>query len=166
MSVWVWRGTFFWSSFWNIFFTQKSHIWSKITQQVTNLKVFRETFLEKMQKLKSAFGLHIRGRIACEPIPKSIQCDPKIMEKTKMCKTHDFLLKIREKSKNLSQKGAQMSDFISGVAPLWAPLAPQSVFWTKNASKRLQKWPQGAQFEPKSDAKVLKMHPKLSKSKP
>ena len=88
------------------------------------------------------------------------------MEKTNMCKTHDFLLKIREKSKNLSQKGAQMGEFISRVVPLGAPVAPQSVFWTKSAPKRLQKWPQGAQIEPKSDAKVLKMHPKLSKSKP
>ena len=81
-----------------------------------------------MQKLQSVFGLHIRGRIACEPIPKSTQCDPKFMEKTNMCKAHDFLRKIPEKSRILSQKGAQMGEFISGVAPLWARLAPQSVF--------------------------------------
>ena len=70
----------------------------------------------------------MRGRIACEPIPKSTQCDPKFMEKTNMCKTHDFLLKIREQLRNMSQKGAQMGDPETGVAPLWAPLAPQSVF--------------------------------------
>ena len=81
-----------------------------------------------MQKLKSVFGLHIRGRIAYEPIPKSAQCNQKIIEKTNICKTHDFLLKIREKSRNLSQKGAQMGDFIFRVLPLGAPLAPQSVF--------------------------------------
>ena len=81
-----------------------------------------------MQKLKHVFGLHIHGRIACEPIPKSTQCDPKFMEKTNMRKAHDFLLKIREKSRILSQKGAQLGEFILGVAPLWAPLAPQSVF--------------------------------------
>ena len=81
-----------------------------------------------MQKLKSVFGLHIRGRIACEPIPKSTQCDPKFMEKTNMRKTHDFLLTIQEKSRISSQKGAQMGDPETGVAPLWAPLGTQSVF--------------------------------------
>ena len=81
-----------------------------------------------MQKLKSVFGLHIRGRIAYEPIPKSAQCNPKFIEKTNICKTHDFLLKIQEKSRISSQKGAQMGDPETGVAPLWAPLAPQSVF--------------------------------------
>ena len=90
--------------------------------------LFREPFLRKMQQLKSVFGLHIRGRIACEPIPKSAQCNPKFIEKTNICKTHDFLRNIREQSRISSQKGAQMGDFISGVAPLWAPLAPQSVF--------------------------------------
>ena len=74
------------------------------------------------------FGLHIRGQIAYEPIPKSAQCNPKFIEKTNICKTHDFLLKLREKSRISSQKGAQMGEEISGVAPLWAPLAPQSVF--------------------------------------
>ena len=99
-----------------------------MTQKVTHLKVVRKTVYEKMQKLKSAFGLHIRGRIACEPIPKSTQCDPKFMEKTNMCKTHDFLVKIHEKSRNLTPKGVQKGEFETGVAPLWAPLAPQSVF--------------------------------------
>ena len=97
-------------------------------QKVTYLKVFREPFLEKTQKLKSVFGLHIRGRIACEPIPKSAECNPKFMKKTSTCKKHVVLLQIHEQSRNVSQKGAQMGDFISGVAPLWAPLAPQSVF--------------------------------------
>ena len=73
------------------------------------------------------FGLHIRGRIACEPIPKSTQCDPKFMEKTDMCKTNDFLLKIHEESRKLTPKGVQKGEEISGVAPLWAPLAPQTV---------------------------------------
>ena len=81
-----------------------------------------------MQKLKSVFGLHIRGRIAYEPIPKSAQCNPKFMEKTNMCKAHDFLLNIREKSRILSQKGAQMGEFILVVAPLGPPLAAQPVF--------------------------------------
>ena len=81
-----------------------------------------------MQTLKSVFGLHIRGRIAYEPIPKSAQCNPKFMEKTNMCKTHYFLLKTRETSRKLPQKGVQMGDPETGVAPLWAPLAPQSVF--------------------------------------
>ena len=74
------------------------------------------------------FGLHIRGRIACEPIPKSTQCDPKIMEKTNMCKTHDFLPNMNEKSRKLTPKGIQKGELISGVLPLEAPLAPQSVF--------------------------------------
>ena len=94
-----------------------------------------------MQKVKSVFGLHIRGRIACEPIPKSTQCDPKLMEKTTMCKAHNFLLKLREKSRILSQKGAQMGEFISGVAPLWAPLAPQSVFLHKKCIQKAPKMP-------------------------
>ena len=74
------------------------------------------------------FGLHIRGRIAYEPIPKSAQWNQKIMEKTSMCKTHDCLLKIHETSRKLPPKGVQMGEFETGVAPLWAPLAPQSVF--------------------------------------
>ena len=81
-----------------------------------------------MQKLKSVFGLHIRGWIACEPIPKSTQCDPNLMEKTNMCKAHYFLLKMQDKSRKLPPKGVQKGDFETGVAPLWAPLAPQSVF--------------------------------------
>ena len=52
----------------------------------------------------------------------------------------------------------------------WRPFGhlwrPNLFFDTKSASKMLQKWPQGASIEPKSDAKVLKVHPKLSTSKP
>ena len=81
-----------------------------------------------MQKLKSVFGLHIRGRIAYEPIPKSAQCDQKIMEKANTCKAHYFLLKTLEQSSKLSQTGVQKGEFETGVASLWAPLAPQSVF--------------------------------------
>ena len=99
-----------------------------MTQQMTHAKVFRQPSQENIQQLKSVCGLHIRGRIAYEPIPKSAQCNQKIIEQTNICKTHYFLLKIREKSRNLSQKGAQMGEFISGVGPLGAPLAPQSVF--------------------------------------
>ena len=97
-------------------------------QKVTHLKVFREPFFKKIQKQKSVFGLHIRGRIACEPIPKSAQCDPKFIEKTNTCKTHDLLLKVQSKSRKLPPTGVQKGDFETGVAPLWAPLAPQSVF--------------------------------------
>ena len=80
-----------------------------------------------MQKVKSVFGLHIRGRIAYEPIPKSAQCNQKIIENTNICKTDCFLLTIRETSRNLSQKGAQMGEFIFRVLPLGAPVVPQSV---------------------------------------
>ena len=81
-----------------------------------------------MQKLKNVFGMHVRGRIAYEPIPKSAQCNPKFIEKTNTCKTPDLLLKMRDKSRISSQKGAQKGDFEMGVAPIWAPSAPQSVF--------------------------------------
>ena len=110
-----------------------------MTQQVTHLKVFREPFFKKKQKLKNVFGLHIRGRIACEPIPKSIQCHPKLMEKANMCKAHDFLLKIREKSRISYQKGAQMGEFISGWRPLGHLWRPNLFSDAKSASKRLQK---------------------------
>ena len=70
-------------------------------------------------------------------------------KKTNICKTHYFLLKTRDKSRNLSQKGVHMGEKISGVAPLWAPLAPQSVFWyekcIQSAPKvtlRCQNWSQ------------------------
>ncbi len=81
-----------------------------------------------MQKLKSVFGLHIRGRIAYEPIPKSAQCNQKIIKKTNICKTHDFLLKISTKTTQNTPKGIQKGELVSGVLPLEAPLAPQSVF--------------------------------------
>ena len=83
-----------------------------------------------MQKPKSVFGLHIRGRIACEPIPKSAQCNPKFIEKTNIYKTHYFLLKIREKSRKLPPKGVQKGDFETGVAPLGAPFF-EAVFGTQ-----------------------------------
>ena len=94
-----------------------------------------------MQKLKSVFGLHIRGRIACEPIPKSTQCDPKFMEKTNICKTHYFLDKIHEKSRKFTPKGIQKGDLISGVLPLEAPLAPQYVFLSKKCIQKAIKVP-------------------------
>ena len=61
-----------------------------MTQKVTHLKVFREPSKKKMEKLKSVLGLHICGRIAYEPLPKSAQCNPKLMEKTNVCKTLFF----------------------------------------------------------------------------
>ena len=66
------------------------------------------------------------------------------MDKTNMCKTRDFLLKMHETSRKLAPKGVQKGEFETGVAPLWAPLAPNLFFGAKSASKRLQKWPQGA----------------------
>ena len=50
----------------------------------------KSLFKKHMQKLKSVFGLHIRGRIACEPILESAQYNPKFMEPTNICKRTNF----------------------------------------------------------------------------
>ena len=67
-----------------------------MTQQLTHFKVFREPFEEKMQKLKSVFGLHRRVRIAYEPIPWGAQCDPKSKKKNACSKYAFFVIKICE----------------------------------------------------------------------
>ena len=79
-------------------------------KQLTTFEIFRDPFYEQMQKLKREFGLHIRVQVAYEPIPKSAQCDPKITEKTNTCNKHYVLLQIRDKSRKLSQTGAQMGE--------------------------------------------------------
>ena len=80
--------------------------------------------IEKIQKMKSVFGLHIRGRIAYEPIPKSAQCNPQFMEQTNMCKTHDVLLKIGDTSRQLPPKVSKWVRIFRGWRPfghLWRP---------------------------------------------
>ena len=74
------------------------------------------------------FGLRRRVRIAYEPIPWSDQGDPKIEEKTQPISESLFLTKKHENLKKRAPKGLQKGDFISGVAPLGAPLEPQADF--------------------------------------
>ena len=130
---------FFEAAFGTNFFTQKSHICSKMTQQVTHLKVFRKPCKEKIQKLKSVFGLHIRRRIAREPIPKSAQCNPKFFEKTNICKTHFFLLKYEKNQENCLKKVSKWVSSKRGWRPFGHLWRPNLFFDAKSASKRLQK---------------------------
>ena len=69
----------------------------KKVPKLTNFRLSRELFLETMQKVKSVLGLHIRVRIAYEPIPKSTQCTPKIEKNSNICQVHTFLPQQTEK---------------------------------------------------------------------
>ena len=98
------------------------------------------TFLRKMQKVKSVFGLHIRGRIAYEPIPENTQRTPKIEKKTlRVSSTRIFASKTQKNMKNYLQR---VSKWVR-VFWCWRPLGhlwrPSLFFETKSASKRLQK---------------------------
>ena len=85
-------------------------------------------FKENTQKVKSVFGLHIRGRIAYEPILWKAPCDPKFMQNKKTLKKLVFLHTMLENLRKLPPKGVQKGESENRVAPLGAPLAPQSVF--------------------------------------
>ena len=89
---------------------------------------FMIQLFRKIQKVKSVFGLHIRVRIAYEPIPKSTQCTPKIEKKAACVKHTLFCIKNTKTCEKRRPKGTQMGDSILVVAPLGAPLAPQFVF--------------------------------------
>ena len=65
-------------------------------------------FNENMQKVKSVFGLHIRGRIAYEPIPKSTQCTTKIEKNSVVYQVHTFCIENTKKCGKWLQKGTQM----------------------------------------------------------
>ena len=81
-----------------------------------------------MQNVKSVFGLHIRERIAYEPIPKSTQCTPKIEKKTTRVKYTLFCIKNTKTYGKLPPKGTQIGEGILVVATRGAPLALQFVF--------------------------------------
>ena len=119
-------------------------------------------FLEKVWKWKSAFGLRRRVRIAYEPIPWSAQGDQKIEEEKQAISEPLFLAKTTEIFKQRAPKGLQKGDFISGVAPLGAPLEPKADFWFKKwahsapkvlpgTEKCFKNDPQRANTDPKSD---------------
>ena len=122
-----------------------------------------------MQEVKSVFGLHIRVRIAYEPIPKSTQCIPKIEENNDVRQVHTFFHQKREIMWNMISKGAQMDAFISGVGPLGTPLAPQYICLyekchqsapkvTRRCQKGLQKWCKSDKSDPKIDEQTLLFH--------
>ena len=74
------------------------------------------------------FGLRRRVRIAYEPIPWRAQGDQQIEEKKQAISEPLLLAKSTEIFKKRAPKGLQKGDFISGVAPLGAPLEPQADF--------------------------------------
>ena len=117
-------------------------------------------FLEKVWKWKSVFGLRRRGRIAYAPIPWSTQGDPKIEEKKEHISEALFLSKKYKKYEKLAPKGLQKGEFISGVAPLGAPLEPQADFWCKKWAHSAPKVPLGTQTCFKNDPKRAKHDPK------
>jgi len=97
-----------------------------------------------MQKVKRVFGLHIRRRIAYEPIPKSTQCTPKIENKSDVCQVHTFFHQkhekhVKKKNKNNSHRYPHVVGSNGAGAP-WGTLGnPVCFFDTKSASKALQK---------------------------
>ncbi len=77
------------------------------------------------------FGLRRRVRIAYEPIPWSAQGDQQIEEKKQPISELLFLARMLKILEKRAPKGLQKGDFISGVAPLGAPLEPQADFCFK-----------------------------------
>ena len=74
------------------------------------------------------FGLRRRVRIACEPIPWSAQGDQQIEEKKQPISEPLFLAEKMKNCEKRAPKGLQKGEFISGVAPLGAPLEPKADF--------------------------------------
>ena len=124
------------------------------------MRSVESNFLEKVWKWKSAFGLRRRVRIACEPIPWSAQGDQKIEEKKPPISEPLFLAKTTEILKKRTPKRLQKGEFISGVAPLGAPLEPQADFWCKKWAHSAPKVPPGTQTCFKNDPKRAKNDPK------
>ena len=112
-----------------------------------------------MWKWKSVFVLRRRVRIACEPIPWSTQGDQQIKEKKATYFRTALLAKKTKMFKKRAPKGLQKGEFISGVAPLGAPLEPQADFWFK-------KWAHSAPKVPPGTEKCSKITPKKAKKYP
>ena len=123
------------------------------------MRSFGTYFSEKVWKWKSVFGLRRRVRIAYEPIPWSAQGDQKIEEKKQPISEPLFLTKKATIFKKRAPKGLQKGDFISGVAPLGAPLEPQADFWFK-------KWAHSAPKVLPGTEKCFKNDPKRAKNDP
>jgi len=128
---------------------------------------FGSYFSERMQNRKSVFGLRRRVRIAYGPIPWSAQGDQHIEERKGHISEPFFFSKhIGNIRKRRAPKGLQMGEFISGVAPLGAPLpsfgAPIRFCYTKNeptvspkCSQDAKMTPQMIPKDPKSATKCL-----------
>ena len=101
------------------------------------LGLFMTPFLRKMQKVKSVFGLHIRGRIAYEPIPKSTQCTHKIEEKSGVCQIHTLFIKNMKKYENYHHR-----------VPKWV----REFWWWRPLGQR---WRSSLLFDTKSASKVI-----------
>ena len=74
------------------------------------------------------FGLRRRVRIAYEPLSWSDQGDPQIEEKQERVSSMSFLHINTKMYQKITPKGVQKAEGETGVAPLGAPLAPQSDF--------------------------------------
>ena len=102
-------------------------------------------------------GLHRHGRIAYEPVSKIAECDPKFKNKLTCFKYKCLPSKTQTCVKKASKRCPKVVVYIG---------APVCFFDTKNASKALQKWTQGANLTPKvmpkckSDSKSFKPEPK------
>ena len=117
-------------------------------------------FLEKVWKWKSVFGLRRRVRIAYEPILWSAQRDQKNEEKKQPISEPLFFAKNTKTFKKWAPKGLQKGDFISGMAPLGAPLEPKVDFWCKKRTHSAPKVLPGTEKCFKNDPKWAKNDPK------
>ena len=106
------------------------------------------------------FRLRRRVRIAYEPIPWRAQGDQKIEEKTQAISEPLFLAKTTDTFKKRAPKGLQKGAFISGVAPLGAPLELQADFGFKKWAHSAPKVPPGTQTCFKNDPQRAKNDPK------
>ena len=104
------------------------------------MKSFGSYLLEKVWNQKSVFGLRRRARIAYEPILWNAQGDPKVEEKTgHISEALIFAKNVKMYEQHF--KGLQMGDFISGVAPLGAPVVPKPFLTRKMNPRRPQSVP-------------------------
>ena len=108
-------------------------------------------FSENVRKLKSVFGLRRRGRIAYEPIPKSVQSFPKVKINKDVFQVHTCL---HQKHKTMWKNTSEMSQtrwvYIGGGAP-WGTFGIPVSFLTRKVHPKCSK----------SDPKVTKLTPKV-----
>ena len=135
---------FFWTISWSPFFTQDSNFdWTNAPKWPQN-ESYGELFSRKSVKMKRAFGLRRRVRIAYEPIPWSAQGDQKNEGKTPTYfRTALFSKKIGHVQKKKLQKVSRRVPPKRGWRLLGHLWSPKLIFGSESEPTASPKVPQG-----------------------